>query len=331
VSELAGLVAGVLAPFTGPFQEDEVFGTTAPDAVAAALLTAAPDDVEEAFAYHTSIGCVAGLVLVDGRRVAVKAHPPRYRHDLLAAVVAVQGRLAGTGYPCPRPLGAPRACGRGWATVETWCDDPGPRPWRVDDAARGLAALTTAATAVAAEHDREALRRQPLRARPGVRFPDPHHPLFAPAWSDPAGAWIDAIADAAAHDLHADPGDEAVGHGDWCTRNVRWDGDAPAIVYDWSSLTLEPESWMAGVAASHWPLTGEPGSPRPPTSDEWDEFLDAYAAACRRPWRAGSLAAARAAALTSLAYTARCELAAARALGKAAVGSAARDRLAAHR
>ena len=146
-------------------------------------LGAAVDVVEQ---WHWSVGAVALVGLDDGRRVALKAFPPRWTAPFLRGVVTVQRHLSERGLPCARPLAGPVPLDPGGAMVcaEEVVDDPGQPPHPFGEAelaasAAGLARLVT----VAAELPRSAvapLAMHPLRdagrrpvpgaAQPAVRL-----------------------------------------------------------------------------------------------------------------------------------------------------------------
>jgi hypothetical protein len=47
-----------------------------------------------------------------------------------------------------------------------------------------------------------------------------------------------------------------VGHADWESQNLRWDGDRPLAVHDWDSAVAQPEAVVAGLASAVWPAAG---------------------------------------------------------------------------
>jgi Ser/Thr protein kinase RdoA (MazF antagonist) len=116
--------------------------------------------------------------------------------------------------------------------------------------------------------------------------------------------WIDAAAQAARQKLR-EGGDQAViGHGDWITDNLRWDGDRLLVAYDWDSLIVDSEAVIAGLAAAIYLY------PSLATIAETGEFLDAYAAARGRPFSPGELQRCWAAGVWTRAFDAKHEQAA---------------------
>ena len=95
-----------------------------------------------------------------------------------------------------------------------------------------------------------------------------------------------------------------IGHGDWITDNLRWDGNRLLVAYDWDSLIARSEAAIAGLAAAIYLY------PALPTVTETREFLDAYATARGRPLSPGELQRCWAAGVWTKAYDAKQEHAA---------------------
>lgn len=97
--------------------------------------------------------------------------------------------------------------------------------------------------------------------------------------------WIDEAGQAARQKLCEDQDqDQAViGHGDWITDNLRWDGNRLLVAYDWDSLIADSEAVIAGLAAAIYLY------PALPTVTETRDFLDAYSTARGRPFSPGEL------------------------------------------
>jgi hypothetical protein len=291
--------------------EEAIFCTNDPDRVADMIERAALEQLRVPVAggafYTASSGCVIGLHLTDGRTVVLKAYQPRWEPSFLQAVQRVQRALCEHGIPCPAPIVGPVPIGRGWATVEAYLPDPG-RARVFDDGALSVSSAGLA-TLVGAAHGVEAagLARHPLRVPPGALYPEPHSPIFDLATTGAGAEWIDEIARKAwaGIDRHALP--HAVAHLDWSANNVRLGADRVTAVYDLDSLALAPEAVTAGQAAATWRSTGESGDLRAPEATEVARFVAAYAAARGAPFTPAEVAVAHAAAVSVMAYTARCE------------------------
>lgn len=96
---------------------------------------------------------------------------------------------------------------------------------------------------------------------------------------------------------------EVVGHGDFESQNIRWNGDRLHVVHDWDSAVARPEAAIAGLAAAVFPAGGP--EDRPATVAETERFLDGYARARRRPWTREESEVAWAARLWVLAFNAK--------------------------
>lgn len=66
---------------------------------------------------------------------------------------------------------------------------------------------------------------------------------------------------------------DVVGHGDWESQNLRWNGVRPWAVHDWDSLVALPEAAIAGAASGAFASTAVPTLAPVESSDE---FLDSY-------------------------------------------------------
>jgi hypothetical protein len=127
VTVIAETVAAFLARWPGPWTEDDLFGTHDPEAVgeayAAFCLAELGSQVADALFYESSVGCVVGLLLEDGRRIVIKAHATTSTRAFLEAVARIQATLVGRGFPAPAVLLGPRPLGRTLATVEEFVDE----------------------------------------------------------------------------------------------------------------------------------------------------------------------------------------------------------------
>jgi hypothetical protein len=226
---------------------------------------------------------VIGTRLADGREVVVRIRPAAPR---IAACSEVQGRLFDSGYPCPQPLAGPAALDEYEATAESYI----PGGTMLPDS--GRTAQPFAAALARLVH---------LAPRPG------QVPSLAPApawtawnhdqgglwpWSEDLEAdlnqvdgpgWIDAAGQAARQKLQEGQDQAVIGHGDWITDNLRWDGNRLLVAYDWDSLIADSEAVIAGLAAAIYLY------PALATVTETRDFLDAYAAARGRPFSPGEL------------------------------------------
>ena len=262
--------------------------------------------------WHRSVGAVAIVVLDDGRRVTLKAFPPRWTQEFLSAVVRVQTHLSRRGLPCPMPLFGPAVLdGSGaMACAERVLDDPGQPPHPLGEAelvasAAGLARLVAVAAELS-DTDVAALAAHPMRTPAGGLYPEPHSPLFDFEATAAGAEWIDDLARAALVARDADETPPVVAHTDWSARNVRVWADGLRAIYDADSLSLVAESTAVGIAAATWSALGVAGEPIAPAPDEAARWARAYERA-GRPLSGRQRHAAGGAILHALAYTARCE------------------------
>ena len=290
--------------------EEAIFGTGDATQIAAAVDSLCRQHlgagVAATLVTSTSVGCVFGVELDDGRRVAVKAYQPRWTPRFLTAVAAAQGAVAATGFPCPAPVAGPVPIGHGFAAVETYLPDPGRRPIvpvMLDVSAAGLAAMVAAGRGIEAP----GLRDHPMRPPDDGLYPRPHSPLFDFEATTDGAAWIDEIAAIARAVRDRDRTPPTLVHGDWSARNVRLGTDRVLAAYDWDSLLFEPESVGLGIAAATWSALGVTNEPTAPSAPEVRRYISAYERARGVPLTVEQRDAARARALYGLAYTARCE------------------------
>jgi hypothetical protein len=248
---------------------------------------------------------VTGLRLADGRGVVVKARAPAAR---LRGCVEAQAALAAARFPCPRPLAGPAPLGVLAATAEELVPGghllpPGP------DAAGRFASLL--AELVHLAPDPAALPT--LRPSPPWAAWDHDHPGLWPPPDDrdgdlndhPGPAWLDRVAAGVRDRLAGLRLAWVVGHADWESQNLRWDGVRPLAVHDWDSAVAQPEAVVAGLAAAVWPAAGAPGEAA--TVEQTWLFLAAYEQARGRPWTAGERQACWAAGLWVRAFNAKKE------------------------
>jgi len=306
------LRAQVRKPFAAPWYartERSVFGELDADAIVDAVDAACSatfgSGLADGFLYVVSVGCVIGCRLDDGRELVLKAYQQRWTPDFLAAVKRVQLRLHDSGFPCPRPIDVDLTVGSAHVLAEDVLPDPGPDPATKDAlnvSARGLAQLVSLCRGI----DEPALALHPLRAPNEGVFPEPHSPIFDFDATRDGAEWIEELARRAMEIRNVDSSPPVIAHTDWSLRNVRLGATAPVAVYDWDSLALVRESESVAFAAVTWCKTGE-GDDHTPTVDEIEEYIDVYESARGTPFSEMQRKAARAAAVGTMAYTARCE------------------------
>jgi hypothetical protein len=231
---------------------------------------------------------VLGVKLEDEREVVIKIRPWQNR---LRACLAVQRHLSLSGYPCPAPttdLDHIGGCAIHAEVLVVGGEQRNP------DLGAGAYA---------------ALLRQLVAAAPDVErvptlFPSPpwtgwDHPA-ATTWPerDDRGlnlnsfdgpTWVDDAAECVREALRAYEAPRRIGHGDWESQNIRWNGNEPLAVHDWDSVIAQPEATIVGLASAVWAAQGGPGEAASVVQTE--AFIDAYEHACGG-WSAQDRAAA---------------------------------------
>ncbi|MGD1222025.1 phosphotransferase [Streptomyces krungchingensis] len=258
---------------------------------------------------HAHLSTVVGLRLADGREVVVKARAFEHR---LAGCQEVQRRLHQAGFPCPEPLVGPKPlAGQGplrgqVVTAEALVPDGSvlpPHPDAPELFAAALARLIKTAPSTADVPS--------LAPAPPWNAWDHDDPRPWP-WPDdmdvdlndrPGPGWLDETARRVRARLRRAALPEVVGHGDFESQNIRWNGATLHVVHDWDSAVARPEAALAGLAAAVFPLGGP--KDRPATVAETERFLSGYARSRGRHWTREESEVAWAAGLWVLAFNAK--------------------------
>lgn len=312
--DLIVAIEASLAQWGPPVVESVVFGTEGPAEIAAALRGVCRAQlgarIESCSFYQSSVGCVAGLHLDDGRHVVLKVHQPDRTLERLRACYHVQHLLAQRGFACPRPIMSPSPLGdgtRALVTAEQYLrvgervDGHDPEGCRA--IARALRKLVELADPARVG---EGLTRSWFTGLGERLWPRPHNALFDFEATAAGAEWIDELARRA----RAVPlaGEPVVGHFDWRIEHLLFQDGELTTAYDWDSVHLELEPVVVGAAAhaftAQWDREGIPPAPTP---TDIERFMDAYQQARGAPFSAAELATARAACVYTTAYTARCQ------------------------
>jgi hypothetical protein len=289
--------------------ERAVFGTLDADgivdAIGAACRRSFGVPLVDAFLYEVSAGIVIGCHLDDGRDVVLKAYQQRWPPEFLAAVKRVQGALPAAGFPCPEPLAAELRIGAARVLAESVLLDPGTSP-ATPETRRVLAAGLAELVARARVHHEPALAMHPLRRPFAGAFPEPHSPIFDFESTRAGAEWLEDLALRARSIVDADASPPTIAHTDWSRRNVRAGATRLRAVYDWDSLALVRESEAVAIAATTWCKSGAADDPTP-SVDDLEAYVAEYEAARGATLTPAQRRAVRAAAVATMAYTARCE------------------------
>jgi hypothetical protein len=258
-----------------------------------------------------SVGAVAILVLETGEVVVLKAHSPDTTRqgacpsfEALQAVYGIQAQLAHSGFPCAQVLRPPEVWSYGSVAVMSYLD-PG-RPCDPHDPKVRRAMAETFADVVRLLAPLRGSPHLPVSLPPRTRlFPEPHNVLFD--HHVPGGEWIDDLAREARGILDAGDHNLLLMHTDFSGANVRIDRGGVRAIYDMDSVAIADEtSILAGVAVSFTYTAADDGWTWP-TRAESIAFVDEYERRRRVPFTQAERERLDAAAIYSLAYTARSE------------------------
>ena len=220
---------------------------------------------------------VRGVTLADGRGVVIKVRPWQ---DRLRGCVAAQRHLALAGYPCPAPIGSLDQVGE-WA-VNAEALVAGGEQRNPDLGAEAYAALLRQLVTTAPDVD----------TIPSLLPPPPwsawDHAAVA-TWPelDDRGVnlnlfegpqWLDDAALRVRKALAKYEAPLRVGHCDWESQNIRWNGDIPLVVHDWDSVIAQPEATIVGLASAVWAAQGEDGGAASVAQTE--DFIGSYEREC---------------------------------------------------
>ncbi len=261
----------------------------------------------EAFFAAQSMSDVVGVVLDDGRRVALKR---RGGGEHVRATTRAHAAASAAGIDCPRLLAGPENVDGRILTAEEWRDDGEVEP-------SGDAAVLYARLLARLVEALRGVEREGLAPPPWLHYDHDTARVGPPAASD---RWdphrIEAelptalvrIAAAARQRLREADLPEVVGHTDLSGLNVRWvrrEGEDVPIVHDWDSIAARPEAVLVGtLAADHVAL---PGRGRIAGIDTGERVVEAYAQARGRAFTSEEHEVAWAASAWLAAYNAAFE------------------------
>lgn len=232
------------------------------------------------------LSVAVGLVLDDQREIVMKVRPPSPR---LQACVDVQRALWSRGFPCPKPLTDALDFNGHEATAEEYRPGGEQLPASGRDAEPFADALSELMAAAPSPAEVGTLRPAP----PWTAWQHEDNGLWP--WPDDfdgdlnmvgGPAWIDRAGEAARSRLAASSGPVVIGHGDWWTGNIRWQGNQLRVVHDWDSVTADHETALVGFAAAVYP-TVRAGSEA--NLDETEAFITRYTARTGRPFSSEEL------------------------------------------
>lgn len=311
--KLADLIAFERTQWDDPVVDRAVFDDIDPRSIEAQLNAFCVGQLKTAIAntlfYKVSVGCVAGLVLEDGRAVVMKLQRAYRSEAYLRACCDLRDHLRERGFPCPKTVLGPTRLGPSWVTIET-LEDSG--QWRDghDPVARAAIARALAEIVELSRSfdDGGAFGRSWFTAVPDDRtFPRPHSPLFDFEGTQEGAEWIADLAARARERRSLAAGDRVVGHYDLRVEHVRFDGDRIVATYDWDSLHRDHEPVLVGVIAMNYPADWQRADVNcSPSLAELRWFVAEYEAARGVPFTEVERRMLAGSAVYAMAYRARC-------------------------
>lgn len=309
---LEQLIAQHLQQWREPHVELAIYGFAEPARVAWLLEQCCHHllgaRVQGALFYQSSIGAVAGVLLMDGRRVVLKAYQPDRSRERLQEVVRLQRVLAQQGGLAPRVLAGPEPLARGQLVIEEHVARGEPRDAHQPAIRRAIArSLYELSATLAPLLPGSSLEPHLLALLPPERlWPTPHSKLFDFEATRFGAEEIDALAQRAR--VRMEPvGQLVLGHSDWRAEHLRFEGERPVAAFDWDSLckSREPElvGFIAHAFCADW---SRPGHVQAPTLEEARAFVSDYEAARGGAFTAAERRALGAAFAYSVAYSSRC-------------------------
>ena len=225
-----------------------------------------------------SIGAGATVSLPDGSRIFVKVWPGSMARGRLSAQMAVQGVMAGRGFPAPGVLTEVSALGPGWAVAMAYNRAGIPTDVRVPGVRRAMA--VGLAWFVAEAEAARGVDGLPFLELPSDEaiWPEPHNALFDFPSTVRGAEWLDELARDMLVELRSAQSRIVVGHCDWSGMNMRMSPHGIAVLYDWDSVFLDRETFVVGQAAENFPINWELDVPEVATPDEMLGFVRDYEA-----------------------------------------------------
>ncbi|MGA7203929.1 MAG: hypothetical protein WBX27_04775 [Specibacter sp.] len=194
----------------------------------------------------------------------------------IARCLDLQTVAAHAGYPCATPVTAADTLAPGWVvSAEAW--RPGGEMYVEDDlpfAARS-AKLLAGLTGILETQAPIGLGAPP----PWMHWNPPTGGLWPP--NTALDAMDQSLVPAHVRDMASSVSERlalaklpvVVGHGDWESQNLRWNGAVPWAVHDWDSLVALPEAAIVGAASGAFASTAIPTLAAVESSEE---FIDCY-------------------------------------------------------
>ncbi len=225
-----------------------------------------------------------------------------------AGCVETQARVWAAGLPCPQPLTGVARIGSLSVHAETWVPDGevllGDGPEVAELSAHLLADVMSAL----ADFEPSVL---PLPNPDWVRWDyegpgewPPHIYIDAAPNQSPLPDYLNEAARRVRERMRRCSLPKVIGHGDWETQNLRWQGHHPIAIHDWDSAVYMPEAAVVGAASGAF-ASNETPTLAPLESSA--TFLDAYQRRRGRSFTSEEIQVAWAASLWPAIHNARAE------------------------
>jgi hypothetical protein len=310
--ELREAIARLLGDAQDVILAQAIFGETGVDAIARRVESLIGNSLGSAVSaclrFTQSVGAVFVLELDQGRLAVLKAHPAKsasFRsatYSELVALYNLQEHLARKGFPCARVLVPPTPWPGGVAVVMEYRPAPGSEDPHTPPARGAMARGFAQFNQMAATLPRTSIPSEVLPE--GSLFPTPHNPLFD--FTRPGAEWIHERARSARQVLESTRERRMVLHSDFSAANVMVKSGDIVAVYDMDSVATADEMIVLARTATHFTYRGD--TPWTwPSRDESIAFVADYLAARCRPLDARERRRLNAAAIYTMAYTAKCE------------------------
>lgn len=196
--------------------------------------------------------------------------------DRISRCLQLQAVAAEAGFPCARPVTDAYRLGHGMVVnAESW--HPGGRVCTDGDltfAGRSASLLADLATILEAESPTGLGAPPPwMHWNPPTGSLWPPNPVVDAMDQDHVPGRVNAIARTVSERLARTSLPLVVGHGDWESQNLRWDGASPWAVHDWDSLVALPAAAIVGAASGAFASTTVPTLASVEASEE---FIGCY-------------------------------------------------------
>ncbi|ALV47109.1 hypothetical protein MB46_18065 [Arthrobacter alpinus] len=196
--------------------------------------------------------------------------------DRISRCLQIQRIAADAGFPCARPLTGADLLEPGVViSAETWLAGgemySGEGVSFADRSARLLAGLME----ILESQSPTGLGAPPpwMHWNPPTGGLWPTNPVVDAMDQDLVPGHVHVIARAVSERLTQGVLPLVVGHGDWESQNLRWQGDLPWAVHDWDSLVALPDAAIVGAASGAFASTA---TPTLATIESSGNFIDAY-------------------------------------------------------